>query len=379
VPAGAAGVVFAAMDGFVSPASFTLTTAILVLAAVVVGGRGTMYGPLIGTWILVEAQQRLLTFSEFTLLVFGAFLIAAAVVAPRGVVGTIRRFLPATLRRPFLDHWAGTRDQPVVLGPEVRADLEVVGATKRFGGITALDDVALRAASGEVTALIGPNGSGKTTLLNAICGYYRLDAGTVTLGDQGLQGLRPDQIARKGVGRTFQTPRLPDDLTVRETVATAAFSSRRARLLSTGLRLPRWRREEREIAARVDEVLGELGLRGDAEVLATSLPLGKKRLLEIARAVMMRPPLLVLDEAASGLDPSETQRLGQLLGRLAAEGTTVLLVEHNMDLVMTAAQRVFVLADGALLTAGAPAEVAVHSEVLAVYLGKREPLEEVRS
>lgn len=378
VPAGIAGVAFAGLDGFVSPTSFTVSSAIVILAALVAGGKGTLYGPLLGTYIIVEVQQRMLSFTTFTQVAFGGFLVIAAIVIPRGLVGAVTARLPQRLRSPLLTRvW---RERPVQggLGPVLERSLVVRGVSKRFGGVQALDAVSISADAGRVTALIGPNGSGKTTLLNLVCGYYRVDAGTAALGDDTLTGIRPERVARAGVGRTFQTPRLPDGLTARETVATAAFSSRRYRLLSVVLRLPGWWEEERRLADRVAGILDELGLGDVADELAQSLPLGKKRLVEIARAIVMRPSLLVLDEAASGLDPEETELLGTLLRRLAAEGTAVLLVEHNMSLVMSTAHHVFVLADGRLLTEGPPDAVASHPDVLAVYLGDDAAKEDSR-
>jgi branched-chain amino acid transport system permease protein len=369
VPAGMAGTAFAAVDGFISPASFTLTTAILSLAAVVIGGQRTMYGPLIGTYILVEAQQRMLSFEEYTLLIFGGFLVVAAVLLPGGIVGTVSRYCGPWVRRTYLAPKPSVHADPVPLGPEHSHTLAVSDASKRFGGVQALADVSMTAEPGHITALIGPNGSGKTTLLNAISGFYRLDSGTVRLDDVALERLRPERVAINGVGRTFQTPSIPPDLTVREAVAVATFSGRRTRLLGAVLRGPRWRREEQRIARRTDEVLRELDLADDADTLAAALPLGRKRLVEIARAIMLRPSLLILDEAASGLDPSECSRLAGLLRRLADEGTAVLLVEHNMELVLEAADRAYVLAQGRLIAAGKPADVVRDPAVVSVYLG----------
>lgn len=376
VPAGAAGTAFATLDGFVSPASFTVTTAILMLAAMMLGGQRTLYGPLLGTLVLVEVQQRMLSLQQYTLLAFGVFLVVISIMLPAGLVGTVAKRLPR-LRRPYLLVSGGAeRAGSVSLGPEQQQDLVVENVSKRFGGNQALDGVSLTAGAGQITALIGPNGSGKTTMLNVISGFVRSDGGTTRLGSQRLESRSPHQVAAVGVGRTFQTPSIPDDLTVAEAISVAAFRTRKAKLVATALRLPSWRRDERRIAARVDEVLRELDLEESFDTQASALPLGKKRLLEIARGVMMRPPLLVLDEAASGLDPHETERLGRLLRRLAHEGTAVLLVEHDMDLVLGNADQVYVLASGAVLASGPPAEVSRDEDVLKVYLGESTPVDE---
>jgi len=377
VPAALAGVLVATLDGLVTYEAFGFDTVILVLAAVILGGQRTLYGPLLGALILVYAQQETLSLQNYTMLGYGAFLVLAAVLLPRGLIGTVAERLPRW-RTPFLVAAApGDREAAAQLGPEQPAGLAVEGASKRFGGNQALGDVALRAEPGRVTALIGPNGSGKTTMLNSISGFVRLDDGTVRLGDAALQRSSSAKIARCGVGRTFQTPSIPAGLTVREAVSVSAFAGRRAGLVATVLRLPRWRAEERTIAARAEEVLRELGLGGVAEEQALDLPLGRKRLLEIARAVVTRPALLLLDEPASGLSPDETERLGHLLRRLADEGTTVLLVEHNMDLVLGTADTVFVLASGRMIASGTPQEVSRDPEVLNVYLGGAVPDDKV--
>ena len=374
VPAALAGVMIATLDGLVTYEAFAFDTVILVLAAVILGGQRTLYGPLLGALILVYAQQETLSLHNYTLLGYGAFLVLAAIVLPRGLIGTLAERLPSW-RVPLLTDSAaapaadGAGATAAALGPEQPAGLTVSGASKRFGGNQALSEVALQARPGEVTALIGPNGSGKTTMLNSVSGFVRLDGGTVTLGEHELAGAASAKVARCGVGRTFQTPSVPAGLTVREAVSVAAFAGRRAGLLSTVLRLPRWRAEERTIAARAAGVLDQLGLGEVADEQAVDLPLGRKRLLEIARAVVTRPALLLLDEPASGLSPDETERLGQLLRRLAGEGTTVLLVEHNMDLVLGNADTVFVLASGRMIASGTPEQVAADPAVLSVYLG----------
>lgn len=376
VPAALAGVLVATLDGLVTYEAFGFDTVILVLAAVILGGQRTLYGPLLGALILVYAQQETLSLQNYTMLGYGAFLVLAAVLLPRGVIGTVAERLPRW-RTPFLLAAERADRDAVALGPEQPAGLTVAGASKRFGGNQALSEVALTARPGEITALIGPNGSGKTTMLNSISGFVRLDSGDVTLGSHQLAGSAAAKVARCGVGRTFQTPSVPAGLTVREAVSVSAFAGRRARLVSTVLRLPRWRAEERTIAARAAEVLDELGLGAVAHEPAVDLPLGRKRLLEIARAVVTRPALLLLDEPASGLSPDETERLGLLLRRLASEGATVLLVEHNMDLVLGNADTVYVLATGRMIASGPPEQVSRDPEVLAVYLGESVPDDQV--
>jgi branched-chain amino acid transport system permease protein len=369
IPAGAAAVVFSTLDGVVSPDSFSLNITILVLAGVIFGGKKTMYGGLLGALILVWIQQDLLALETYMLLAFGCFLVLVAVLLPNGVGGTVLKLFGGLRKSNLLDPKSSV-ETAARLGPVETKDLAVRGVAKRFGGVQALSDVSIDVTAGEITALIGPNGSGKTTLLNAISGFARSDVGSLLLGDSELYGRSAATIARVGVGRTFQTPRLPSDLTVRETIATAGFSHKKAGLVSTILGLPRWRHEEVQLAKRVDGVLRALALDDDAHSLVGSMPLGKKRLVEIARAILMQPALLLLDEAASGLSPLEIDHLTPLLRRLADEGVAILIVEHNMDLVFSAADTVYVLAAGRLLASGTPVEVASNQEVVATYLGE---------
>jgi branched-chain amino acid transport system permease protein len=219
-----------------------------------------------------------------------------------------------------------------------------------------------------VTALIGPNGSGKTTLLNVVSGYYPADEGRVELDGRRLDGLAAHLRARAGVGRTFQTPTIPDGLTVREAVRTGAIEAE-VGLLATVLRLPSYWRREREARRDVDLILSALGIAGRQHELAAALPLGTRRLVELGRALALRPAVLLLDEVASGLDRDEVAELGQVIRRLRQAGATVVLVEHNFDLIQSVADHVVVLAEGRVLAAGTAADIATDEQVRRTYLG----------
>jgi branched-chain amino acid transport system permease protein len=205
--------------------------------------------------------------------------------------------------------------------------------------------------------------------LNIISGFYKNDGGSITLGDELMTGKLPDRIAAAGVMRTFQTPLIPE-MSVRDVVATARFTSDPAGIISTMLRLPRYRAAIRRDREKVDEVLAATGLTDVAELEAVSLPLGTRRVLELARALAGNPSLVLLDEVASGLDQEEIQSLSEVIRSIRAAGGTVLLVEHNFSLVRDLADRVVVLSQGRLVAEGPPEEIATHPEVLHHYLGE---------
>ena len=239
------------------------------------------------------------------------------------------------------------------------AVLEVENVTVRFGGNIALHDVAMTARPGAVTGLIGPNGAGKTTLFNVICGRQRPDAGSVRIGDQDVTRMLPYKRARAGLARTFQRLELFTLLSVRSNVRIAADVDRRNR------------RDRTVDPDRVaDEVLERVGLRAVADARVDQLPTGQARLVEVGRALAARPRVLLLDEPAAGQDDTETSAFAALLRDLAAEALTIVLVEHDVQLVLRVCDDVNVLDFGELLATGTPAEIQRNPAVIAAYLGE---------
>ena len=241
--------------------------------------------------------------------------------------------------------------------------------TKRFGGLTALDDVTLTVEPGEVHGLIGPNGSGKTTLLNLLSGFYQVDEGTVRLDSENLSTATVQRRAQLGIARTFQKPRLLGSQTVLENAMLGGWRDRRAGLLSTVFALPRVRAEQRMLRARASELLTGLGLGHALDRRANLLEHAEQRFLEIARALTLRPRFILLDEPAGGLTGAEIERLGQVIRTLRDCGIGVLLVEHHTEFVFGISDRVTALNLGRTLRHGTAHEVRHDPEVIRVYLG----------
>ncbi len=248
--------------------------------------------------------------------------------------------------------------------------LEISRITQIFGGVTALEDVSFAVKKGNITGVIGPNGAGKTTLFNIITGIYTQTSGTVFLEGKDISGLPPEKLARKGLVRTFQNIELFGQMTVRENVMVGMHTKSSCGMLSCALKTPWSVSEEHRIREGAVRWLEFAGITDLADVTSGNLPFGKGRLLEIARALAVEPTIMLMDEPAAGLNSQETLALGLLIKQIRDMGITVVLVEHDMELVMDICDRIVVLNLGRKLAEGTPREIQENTEVIAAYLGE---------
>lgn len=364
--AGLAGALFAPLTTFVSPSAFPFVQSILFLLVVIIGGAGEVFGPLIGSALIVLLPEYLSSLAEYRLLFFGALLLGALWLAPGGVAGAIgnrlRRRSPHRVRPSNgIDVLAWLRQ-----GTHGRV-LKVEGLSLAFGGVRAVADVSFTARSGQITSLIGPNGAGKTTVLNLLSGFYTPDVGSVTLGGQHVLGRPSHAIARLGMARTYQTSQLFPTLSVLENLLIALQRGRLGTLLTVRGDV----RHEGELVQLAAGLLAFVGYDGALERPAGGLAHVDKRVVEIARALATQPQVLLLDEPAAGLGPRDIERLGKLLRQVADANIAVVLVEHHMPLVMSLSDHVVVLDAGQVIAIGSPAQVRQDEAVRKAYLGER--------
>jgi branched-chain amino acid transport system ATP-binding protein len=368
--AGIAGGVYASISNFISPESFPFFQSILFLLVVMLGGADRVLGPLIGACVVVLLPELLATLGQYRLLFVGVLMLAVLRLAPVGLVGVVAQLFPPKVRETVARERC---DIERFLAAGATGDgISVRDLAVSFGGVRAVRDLSFDAQAGAVTSIIGPNGAGKSTALNALCGFYRPDAGTVKLDGRTISGLRAYQIPRTGIARTYQTSQLFETMSVVDNILVAL---RRGEL---GARSLLSAKHDQEAAAIAESLLAFVGYAGAIDQPAGALSHVDKRLVEIARALAIRPALLALDEPAAGLDAKDTAAIDRLLRKLAAIGIAVILVEHDMELVMGVSSHVIVLDAGAKIAEGSPLEVAAAPAVREAYLGVGEQSERRR-
>ncbi len=249
--------------------------------------------------------------------------------------------------------------------------LETINVSKRFGGLTAVNKMNFQLEKGEIVSIIGPNGAGKTTFFNTLTGIYHPEEGQINFNGKSLIGLRPDQVAQRGVSRTFQNIRLFGNLSVIENILVGMHAHLKQSPVDTLLQLPTFKKEEASAEEKGEGLMLYVGLRGVGNELAKNLPYGAQRRVEIARALASDPSLLLLDEPTAGMNPQETEDAIKLFRRIRDEkGVTVLLIEHDMRVVMNISERISVMDYGEKIAEGTPAQIRSNQRVIEAYLGR---------
>ncbi len=386
--AGFGGWLFAhSCSHYISPDTFSFDQSVILLVMAVLGGNGSAIGSIVGATLLTMLPEMLRFLKDSYMMFYAAGIVVIMIFMPTGIAGLVKT-MPVSLRLRAWWNADSTAARQVAAADSTRKSwdaalpatsrvctgsdqvlLTVQGLAKHFGGLKAVDGVDMKVRRGEIQALIGPNGSGKTTILNMLSGLYIPTAGEITLERTSISGKKPHMITAHGVARTFQNIRLFGELSVLDNVLIGQHSRSKAGLVASLFRPVSQRAEEAAMRKKAIEMLEFVGLHGKEFSQANSLPYGRQRMLELARALVSDPKLLLLDEPAAGLNAAETEALVELLYHICDRGITILLVEHDMSLVMNVSDHITVLSFGQKIAEGSAEEVEHNQEVIDAYLG----------
>ena len=359
--AGFAGVLFIPRTLVLTPDLFNPMFSATGLLIAILGGKGTLIGPLLGGAIFAALPETLRVVDEYRIAIFALILLAVIRIQPAGLAPLFR------LTSPFRIPGVPAKGGEISFEPSPR--LAVTSLTKRFGGLTAVDNVTMTIEPRELVGIIGPNGAGKTTCLSLISGFTPPTEGEIRYGERRVTGVAPSSLVNDGLARTFQQAALCGSQTVFENVLAATSCSEPASVLSSVLRGAGWRSREVKRVQSAWECLAFVGLAERASLEAGSLPYGEQKMLAIAVSLATRPRLLMLDEPAAGLNHTEANRLADLLRGLRGRGLTIVLVDHNLRMMMALCDRIIVLDRGRLIAQGTPAEIQADKAVIEAYLG----------
>ncbi|CAN5273197.1 branched-chain amino acid ABC transporter ATP-binding protein/permease [soil metagenome] len=371
--AGLSGALFAHQSGYVGSDAFTIRLSISLLIAAVIGGLGARTGPLLGTVLLLGLVEFLSGIEKYGPMIYGGILLVVLLVFPRGVAGLFALFGKRGVAPSAVGESAVAAPTLTLAGMRKGAALSIAGVSKSYAGVKAVDNASIEVVAGTVHGLIGPNGAGKSTIINLVAGLYRCDAGTVAIGSHDVTSLDTTERARLGLARTFQNLQLIEALTAMENVLLGVAAPRHW----LGDFHAWWTHRDFETQSRAEAlaVMRFLGIEAIAAAYPGELSYGHRKLVELTRAILQRPAIMLLDEPIAGLNTVEAREISQAILQLRNTGVTIVVVEHNMEFVMSTCDTVSVLDHGQLVVTGTPELVQRDPRVIAAYLGV--PLDEL--